>query len=112
MDALRSAIRVTPRTSLTLFLLTFLASSLVILRPGSGTKALLRDQLVVIRIGSGKRCVTTLTLAAPHFSRSLVFTTYRGTTEFVSLCIFTTGSYKTLHKGLLRTYRTYIEVKN
>ncbi len=44
VDALRSAIRVTARTSFTLFLLTFLASSLVILLPNSGTKALLRER--------------------------------------------------------------------
>ncbi|PKM20935.1 MAG: hypothetical protein CVV11_05545 [Gammaproteobacteria bacterium HGW-Gammaproteobacteria-15] len=44
VDALRSAIRVTARTSFTLFLLAFLASSLAILVPSSGTKALLRER--------------------------------------------------------------------
>ena len=44
VEALRSAIRVTARTSFVLFLLTFLASSLVILRPNPGTKALLRER--------------------------------------------------------------------
>lgn len=44
VDALRSAIRVTARTSFTLFLLTFLASSLVILLPNQSTKALLRER--------------------------------------------------------------------
>lgn len=44
VDALRSAIRVTARTSFVLFLLTFLASSLVILLPNPGTKALLRER--------------------------------------------------------------------
>lgn len=44
VDALRSAIRVTARTSFVLFLLTFLASSLVILLPNPATKALLREK--------------------------------------------------------------------
>ena len=44
VDALRSAIRVTARTSFVLFLLTFLASSLVILLPNQSTKALLRER--------------------------------------------------------------------
>ena len=44
VDALRSAIRVTARTSFALFLLTFLASSLATLVPTGRTKALLRER--------------------------------------------------------------------
>ena len=44
VEALRSAIRVTARTSFTLFLLTFLASSLATLVPTGRTKALLRER--------------------------------------------------------------------
>lgn len=44
VEALRSAIRVTARTSFALFLLTFLASSLATLVPTAGTKALLRER--------------------------------------------------------------------
>jgi DMSO/TMAO reductase YedYZ heme-binding membrane subunit len=43
-DALRSAIRATARSSFALFLLTFLASSLVILMPGAGSRRLLRER--------------------------------------------------------------------
>ena len=44
VDALRSAIRVTARTSFALFLLTFLASSLATLVPTGRTKALLQER--------------------------------------------------------------------
>ncbi|WP_323113606.1 hypothetical protein [Pseudomonas guariconensis] len=44
VEALRSAIRVTARTSLLLFLLTFLASSLAILLPSAFTRSLLRER--------------------------------------------------------------------
>ncbi|KUM54619.1 ferric reductase-like transmembrane domain-containing protein [Rheinheimera sp. EpRS3] len=44
VEALRSAIRVTARTSFALFLLTFLASSLATLVPTGRTKALLRER--------------------------------------------------------------------
>ncbi|HEX5793800.1 MAG TPA: hypothetical protein VFY01_11030 [Rheinheimera sp.] len=44
VDALRSAIRVTARTSFALFLLTFLASSLATLVPTGRSKALLRER--------------------------------------------------------------------
>ncbi|MHC2144216.1 ferric reductase-like transmembrane domain-containing protein [Pseudomonas sp. 210_17 TE3656] len=43
-DGLRSAIRATARSSLALFLLTFLASSLAILLPGDTTRRLLRER--------------------------------------------------------------------
>lgn len=44
VEALRSAIRVTARTSFALFLVTFLASSLATLVPTGRTKALLRER--------------------------------------------------------------------
>lgn len=44
VDALRSAIRVTARTSFLLFLLTFLASSLAILLPSAFTRGLVRER--------------------------------------------------------------------
>ncbi|MDX3774912.1 ferric reductase-like transmembrane domain-containing protein [Chromatiaceae bacterium AAb-1] len=44
VEALRSAIRVTARTSFALFLLAFLASSLATLIPSPGTRALLRER--------------------------------------------------------------------
>lgn len=44
VDALRSAIRVTARTSFALFLATFLASSLAALVPGGFTRGLLRER--------------------------------------------------------------------
>lgn len=44
VEALRSAIRVTARTSFALFLITFLASSLAILLPSPTTRALLRER--------------------------------------------------------------------
>lgn len=44
VDALRSAIRVTARTSFALFLATFLASSLAALVPGKFTRGLLRER--------------------------------------------------------------------
>ena len=43
-DGLRSAIRATARSSFALFLLAFLASSLVTLLPGSGSRRLLRER--------------------------------------------------------------------
>ncbi|MBD9416117.1 ferric reductase-like transmembrane domain-containing protein [Pseudomonas sp. PDM16] len=44
VEALRSAIRVTARTSFALFLLAFLASSLALLVPSPTTRALLRER--------------------------------------------------------------------
>lgn len=44
VEALRSAIRVTARTSFAIFLATFLASSLASLMPGPTTRALLRER--------------------------------------------------------------------
>ncbi|PVZ43657.1 ferric reductase-like transmembrane domain-containing protein [Pseudomonas sp. CC120222-01a] len=46
-DSLRSAIRATARSSFALFLLAFLASSLVTLLPGSGSRWLLRERRYV-----------------------------------------------------------------
>ena len=44
VEALRSAIRVTARTSFALFLATFLASSLMALLPSGFTRGLLRER--------------------------------------------------------------------
>ena len=46
-DGLRSAIRATARSSFALFLLAFLASSLVTFLPGSGSRRLLRERRYV-----------------------------------------------------------------
>jgi DMSO/TMAO reductase YedYZ heme-binding membrane subunit len=46
-DGLRSAIRATARSSFTLFLLAFLASSVVTFLPGSGSRWLLRERRYV-----------------------------------------------------------------